>query len=407
MFMKKSLPILLAVVMLLTVCSGCGSTGTDLMTGVKGTYVAESEDMPEEGHVALTDFGLSVLRQCASDKSTLISPLSIALALGMTANGAAGETLTEMEQVLGLPLDTLNKYLKNLSKRQEEGIVHTANGIWLRDDVGFTPNQAFLQANADYYDAALRTTPFDESTIKEINKFVSDNTKDMIPKIIEEIPDSAILYLVNALSFECDWQYPYKGYQVGKGTFTTEAGEEQKAEYMYSTEYQYVENEDLTGFLRPYEGERYAFVALLPREGKTVAECLNNLTGKALRTLLLEAQQTRVETSIPQFEKEFTRELNNDLAQLGMGSAFEAGTADFSNMGTMENGTPLFIGRVIHKTHIAVTPQGTKAGAATMVEVDSGAAMPENEVCLSRPFIYLIVDTKTMTPMFMGTVMEV
>lgn len=403
--MKKILPILLVVVMLLTACSGGKST--NLMTGVKGTYVTESEDMPEEGHVALTDFGLSILKQCASDKSTLISPLSIALALGMTMNGAAGETLAEIEQVLGLPLDTLNKYLKNLSKRQEEEIVHTANGIWMKDDVGFTPNQDFLQANADYYDAALRTAPFDESTVKEINKFVSDNTKGMIPKIIEEIPDSAIMYLVNALSFECDWQYPYKGYQVGKGTFTTEMGEEQKVEYMYSTEYQYVENEDLTGFLRPYEGERYAFVALLPREGKMVEECLNNLTGKALRTLLLEAKQTRVETSIPQFEKEFARELNNDLIQMGMDSAFEAGVADFSNMGTMDSGDPLFIGRVIHKTHIAVTPQGTKAGAATMVEVETGAALPENEVYLNRPFIYLIVDTKTMTPMFMGTLMEV
>lgn len=72
--MKKFFLILLAMILLLTACSGCGSTGTDLMTGVKGTYVAESEDMPEEGHVALIDFGLSVLRQCASDKSTLISP---------------------------------------------------------------------------------------------------------------------------------------------------------------------------------------------------------------------------------------------------------------------------------------------------------------------------------------------
>lgn len=405
--MKKSLPILLAAVMLLTACSGGTSKGTNLMNGVKGTYVTESEDMPWEGHVALTDFGLSILKTCANDKSVLISPLSIALALGMTMNGAAGDTLAEMEQVLGLPQETLNKYLKSLSNRQEGEIVHTANGIWIRDDVGFTANQAFLQANADYYDAALRATPFDESTIKEINRFVSDNTKGMIPQIIEEIPEAAVMYLVNALSFECDWQYPYKGYQVGTGTFTTEAGEEQKAEFMYSTEYQYIENEDLTGFLRPYEGERYAFVALLPREGKTVAECLSTLTGEGLRTLLLEAQQTRVETSIPQFEKEYTRELNNDLTQLGMGSAFEAGVADFSNMGTMENGMPLYIGRVIHKTHIAVTPQGTKAGAATMVEVESGAAMPQNEVYLNRPFIYLIVDTKTMAPLFMGTMMEV
>ncbi len=407
--MKKVIPILMAALLSMTACAGQSSQSTDLMTGIKGTHVSEAEDMPWEGDAALTAFGLSLLRNCANDKSTLVSPLSVAMALGMTANGAAGETLTEMEQVLGLPVETLNKYLYALSAQlpaeKEQGI-HLANGIWLRDNVGFTPKKDFLQANADYYDAAVRLAPFDQSTIKDINRFVSDNTKGMIPEILDTIPDCAVLYLVNALSFESKWAHPYKGYQVGKGNFTTESGEKQKTTFFYSTEYQYMENDMLTGFLRPYEGGEYAFAALLPKEGKTVEECLSALTGESLYTLLKEAREENVETSIPQFEKEYSRELSGALTAMGMGSAFDPGLSDLSAMGTMEDGSQLCISRVLHKTHIALTAEGTKAGAATLVEVEAGAALPENEVYLNRPFIYLIVYTKTMTPLFMGTLME-
>lgn len=407
--MKKVIPILMAALLSMTACAGHGSQSKDLMIGIKGTHVSESEDMPWEGDAALTAFGLSLLQNCANDKSTLISPLSVAMALGMTANGAAGETLTEMEQVLGLPVETLNKYLYALSARlsaeKEQGI-HLANGIWLRDNAGFTPKKDFLQANADYYDAAVRTAPFDQSTIKDINRFVSDNTKGMIPEILDTIPDSAVLYLVNALSFESKWAHPYKGYQTGTGNFTTESGEKQKTTFFYSTEYQYMENDMLTGFLRPYEGGEYAFAALLPKEGKTVEECLSALTGEDLYTLLKEARQENVETSIPQFEKEYTQEISGALTAMGMGRAFDADLSDLSAMGTMADGSKLLISRILHKTHIALTAEGTKAGAATMVEVETGAALPQNEVYLNRPFIYLIVYTKTMAPLFMGTLME-
>lgn len=407
--MKKVILIFLAAMLLLTGCSDGTSRSKDLMVGVKGTYVSESEDMPWEGDVALTAFGLSLLQHCVKDKSVLISPLSVAMALGMTANGAAGNTLTEMEQVLGLPIETLNKYLCTLSGRlpakEGEG-VQLANGIWLREEGGFTPNQSFLQANADYYDAALRTAPFDRSTVRDINAFVSHNTRGMIPEILDEIPDSAMVYLVNALSFESKWAFPYKGYQVGEGDFTTESGEKQRTTFFYATEYQYMENDMLTGFLRPYEGNEYAFAALLPKEGMTVGECLSALTGESLHTLLKEARQENVVTSIPRFEKEYTRELSEALTAMGMGSAFDATLSDLSAMGTMADGSRLYISRILHKTHIALTAEGTKAGAATMVEVEAGAAMPQNEVYLNRPFLYLIVYTRTMTPVFMGTLME-
>ena len=104
--MEKIITMLLACIVLLTGCTSVSmSSGTDLMTGVQGQYTSANGDITEEGDLALTALGLMLLQKCAGEKSTLISPLSIAMALGMTANGAREGTLAGMEQVLGLPIE--------------------------------------------------------------------------------------------------------------------------------------------------------------------------------------------------------------------------------------------------------------------------------------------------------------
>lgn len=110
--MEKIIAMLLACIVLLTGYTSVSmSFGTDLMTGMQGQYIPANGDITEEGDLALTALGLMLLQKCAGEKSTLISPLSIAMALGMTANGAREDTLAGMDQVLGLPIEKLNRFL--------------------------------------------------------------------------------------------------------------------------------------------------------------------------------------------------------------------------------------------------------------------------------------------------------
>ncbi len=94
---------------------------------------------------------------------------------------------------------------------------------------------------------------------------------------------------------------------------------------------------------------------------------------------------------------------------MGMPKAFDSNSADFEALGTSDAGN-VFINRVIHKTFISVAEQGTKAGAATLVEMTDGCALVEDEpkeVILNRPFVYMLVDCETWTPFFIGTLMHV
>lgn len=410
--MRKGLALLLAL--LLLALSGCGGMqAEDLTEDMAARQPVQKEVLPvSRGTVA--GFGVRLAQHSLeAGENTLVSPLSVLCALAMTANGAREETLAQMESVLGMEVEELNTWLHAyLESLPEEKTckLSLANSIWFTEDESFTVEQDFLQTVAGYYGAGVYQAPFDDSTCRDINNWVKEHTDDMIPSILDEISENAVMYLVNALAFDAQWQEIYQESQVREGVFTTEDGRQQEAELMYATEYAYLEDENAAGFLKYYDGQTYAFAALLPDEGISVEEYVASLTGERLHALLAEPQQKEVRTGIPKFEAEYSAELSEVLMEMGMTDAFSMRDADFSGLGSSTEGN-IVISRVLHKTHVAVDEKGTKAGAATAVEMKTeSAAEPMEEpkqVILDRPFVYLLIDCEQAVPLFIGTVMEV
>ena len=382
----------------------------------KGVEDSKEVHTPAEykNQYPISGFGVKLLQQtlesAEADENVLVSPLSVLLALYMTANGADGTTKEQMLDVLG---DNLNDYLKAYQESLSQGTdykLHIANGIWFREEEFLKVQEDFLRANQQYFNAALYTAPFNDITCKEINNWVKENTDGMIEGILDEISSDAVLYLINALSFDAKWQKPYNEHSVREDSvFTKEDGTRQKATLMYSEESAYMEDESATGFLKYYKGRKYAFVALLPREGVTVAEYVEGLNEEDLQKLFANAKQTTVNAAIPKFETEYDILLNDVLTQMGIKDAFSFADADFSKMATSERGN-IYISRVLHKTFISVDESGTRAGAVTAVGMpDSCALMPGEvyNVYLDRPFVYMLIDCETNQPFFIGTMMDV
>ena len=381
----------------------------DLMDGVKPTAANAAPTNPTaDQQAANIDFALCLFRASnESGRNTLISPLSVSIALSMTANGAKGETLAQMEQTLGMSLEELNAYYLAYRKALENNeTLRMANSIWFTSRDHFTVNRDFLQTNADYYGVGAFQAPFDETTVKDINNWVKEHTNGMIPEILDEIPADAVMYLVNALAFEAKWEEEYEKSAIRSGSFTCANGTERSVEYLWSNESKYLETEQATGFLKSYKGGRYAFAALLPQEGVSPAELLNGLSGESLYALLSEPQTEDVEVALPKFEASYDTKLSGVLKDMGMALAFDGERADFSGLGTSTGGN-ISIGRVLHKTYLSVDETGTKAAAATVVEMkDEAIAEPGKQVILDRPFVYMIVDTETNLPLFIGTMLD-
>ena len=386
-----------------------GQSGSvDLMSAVVPNR-GEAAPLDREAAAAAADFALRLFRAGnVSDKNVLLSPLSVLCALAMTANGAKEETLRQMEATLGLDRDSLNAFVRSyLDALGKDGALKLANAIWFTSHQRFTVNQEFLQTNADYYGAEIYQAPFDDTTLADINNWVKAKTDDMIPRILDKSSPSAVMYLVNALAFEAKWEEPYESYSVQDGEFTLENGTKRDVKLMYSTEQFYLEDKNAVGFLKRYEGGRYAFAALLPREGLSVDEYLKNLDGEALAKLLAEPQAETVYAALPKFETDYGTELSGVLAGMGMELAFDDELANFSGLGHSEAGN-ISISRVIHKTYIDVNETGTKAAAATVVEMTDGAMFIEDpkEVYLDRPFVYMLIDCETNLPFFLGVMRD-
>ena len=383
-----------------------------LMEGISPNSVNALDSLGEYNR-AVTDFAVRLFKASVEDgKNTLISPLSVLCALAMTANGAENETLEEMEAVSGMSKDELNLYLYSYMKKlptADEYKLSLANSIWFTEDERFTASNSFLQTNADYYGADIYKAPFNEKTCKEINKWVRQKTDSMIPEILDEIPTDAVMYLINALAFEAEWQKIYEKAQVSDGKFTKEDGTKQTGVFMYGTEGTYLEDEKASGFVKYYKGGKYAFVAMLPDEGVSVAEYVASLDGERLNAMLVNPGYTTVSTAIPKFETEYSVEMDEVLKTMGMPSAFDADYADFTALGTSTRGN-IYISRVLHKAYISVGEKGTKAGAATVVEMadEAGMEMLEpKEIYLDRPFVYMLIDTENKIPFFIGTMTDI
>lgn len=389
--------------------SGNTVQADDLMEGIVANKVESVDLAPNNENV--TDFALRIFQASAEDgKNTLISPLSVLCALSMTANGADGETLAQMESVLGMSVDELNKYIYsyiNSRPQSEQYKLSIANSIWFKDTDEFVPNRGFLQTNADYYGAEIYKTPFDSSALKDINNWVDNETDGMIPEILDEISDEAIMYLINALAFEAEWEDVYAENQIREGIFTLEDGTKQNAELMHSVENKYIESDNAKGMVKYYKNRKYAFVALLPDEGISISDYVASLNGKKLNDMLTNIKNGRVFASVPKFETDYGVDLKDALVSMGMPYAFDEHEADFTSLGSVADGN-IFIGRVLHKTFMSVDEKGTSAGAATVVEtLRTTGAEKTVEIYLDRPFVYMLIDCATNTPFFIGTMMNV
>ena len=411
---------ILAVLSMVLVCAmavnltGCATKvqAADLMEGVKANTVtgkaADDAFAKSQMRLAVDLFQSSV--QASEDENVLISPLSIQLALAMTANGADGDTKTEMEALLGgeISLEDLNEYLYAYVHdlpSAEKYKLQIANSVWFRDDEGrLQVEKDFLQKNADYYGAQAYKAAFDDQTLKDINNWVKGHTDGMIDSILDQIDDDAVMYLINALVFDAEWQHVYDKSDVYKGKFTNIDGTEKQVDMMHSEETVYLQDENATGFMKPYSGSKYSFAALLPNKGVDIYEYIAGLTGEELMKTLNTPQLGMVMATLPKFSYEYELTMNDVLKDLGMPTAFNETKADFSKLGESSRGN-IFIGEVLHKTFISVDELGTKAGAVTKVEMnDESAPMSEWVVNLNRPFVYMIIDneTKLPVPVFIG-----
>ncbi len=336
-----------------------------------------------------------------------ISPLSVSFALGMTSNGAAGQTLTAFQNTLnfaGLTQTQVNNYyntlVTNLPQLDPNTTVDIANSIWYRQ--GFSVQPLFMQTNTNYFHAQVQALDFSSpSAVSTINNWVSSNTKGFIPSIINQIPGDAEMYLVNAIYFKSSWKESFDPANTKPQAFYLADNSQVQTSFMTGTiDFNYYTDAGVNIYELPYSNNKYSMVIVLPVGGATVAQAATNLTPAQWQTWMTGLKPTNSVLTLPKFKFSFGANLNSALTDLGLGVAF----SDDANFSLINPASSLKISQVLHKAFVETDESGTTAAAATSVGIISSIAFQPFTTTINHPFIFAIREVSSGLVLFVGTV---
>ncbi len=385
---------------------GCGD---DTATGPIEALPRELSLAERDIIAAGNSFGLELFRRtyaAETHDNVFLSPLSASMALGMTMNGAVGETWDGMREGLafgGLSQDEVNAayrdlmdLLRGLDPAVEFGI---GNSIWIRQ--GFPVLQSFKDVVARYFDAEARELDFDDpASLDVINGWISDATHGLIEEGIDEISPTDLLFLINAIYFNGRWTEAFDPDDTEPAVFRRDDGSSVVVDMMHRRgAIRQAWSERYVAAELPYGGGAYGMVVVLPHPHVTldqVVQAMDDAGWRDLTARLDTAVADELVMEMPRFTTRYDTYLNDVLQAMGMDAAFGV-DADFRNL-TPEG---VCIQYVRQKTFVEVDEAGTKAAAVTVVDVGRTSIA---SMIVDRPFLFAIRERFSGTILFIGTI---
>jgi serine protease inhibitor len=365
---------------------------------------------------ANNQFGFDLFNQLKlqeKDKNIFFSPLSVAFALAMTYNGAAGVTKEEMERVLklsGMTRTEINEMsaalMKSLRSSDPKIELAIANSLWARKGVQF--KEDFLARNRQFFGAEIATLDFADPQAKTtINNWVSKNTQGKIPSIIDQIDSQMVMYLINAIYFKGLWANKFDKARTKNEPFYLSSGSQKQMPMMsQSGDYRYYRGDKFQAVSLPYGKGGTSLYLFLPDKGSSLDDLLKSFSHDKCEQWMKGFRSTPGDVKIPRFKMEYESKLNDMLKALGMETAFSENRADFSGMRDRRD---VYISEVKHKAVVEVNEEGTEAAAATSVGIRTTSMRPPQErftFIADHPFLMIIRDESTGALLFMGTVAD-
>ena len=415
--MKRTICVFIAALLLLCGCTSRTGPSADLAPRQTEAVSPTEEPAPVP---SITDLGITgydsfcdvlTAKLIDGSRNSNLSPISVYLALAMTADGARGDTQTAMLKLLGCEsIEELrgvcSEMLSELSIDTEDSTLALADSIWMADRNGtLTFNSEYLAALADTYRAEASAVDFNKAeTGKQIADWIREHTHGKI-KISEDamqFDPETIAVLINTIYLKDAWRDEFYEGATEAGPFSGPEGE-LTVDYMKRTDngVTIVQGDGFMRYSLPLQRVgRMTFI--LPDEGMAFSDMLGS--PERIHALTHGGQEIRanVNVKLPKFKFQDRLDLNDTLKALGIGIAF-SGSADFSGMGNFD----AKISRVLQESFIGVDEKGVEAAAYTMVVMDEGAMMPEDlpeiDFFLTRPFLY-VIEANDGTVLFIGSV---
>ncbi len=374
-------------------------------------------DAPTEIVISDMAFADELNAQMPSDENYMFSPLSIKTALALVANGADGETESEILSAVEIKnIDDFNALSKDFTEKYSQTDILSlsmANSVWINKDKTTQKfSGEFEQIASEYYGATAKSVS-GKNAAHEINSWVSDKTDGRIPQVLHSGDDFWAM-LVNAIYFKGAWQDEFNEDATKADKFISADGASSQIDFMNKTEWiNYTQTKSAEIIELPYKNRADKFDEKGEYLGSDVFDDIdvsmyviaaeNDINPAAELEAAIEGgsfERRYIKLSLPKFKIEYEASLNEMLMNMGIVSAFSENGAQFEKM--FDNGNMAFTG-VRHKTFITVDEKGTEAAAVTAIGMAGSALPPEPyEIKFNKPFYFVIRDNAGEEILFMG-----
>lgn len=367
-------------------------------------------DLTGEMTQSLLDAGFNLFQSSIQkEENSLLAPYTTLTALGMLENGAASETLDEIQSFLGgYSLSEINSAFAALNKKFSGYTSLTCtskNSIWLKRFETLIPKDYFLKVNATYYGADLFVADFSkDNTVNKINEWLKEATMGNVVSPIKSIEDATSIYLLSSLNFKADWLKPYESSDVLGGEFKLTNGEKQSVKYLYSKE-NYLEGDKAEGFIKSYVDNKCSFVAIRPTDGTSIYDYVKSLDSESFKKVIHSKSTQKAIVAFPKFTYESDVDLSMSLKALGIETPFDEENADFSKVFDEEK--KLYLSQVLQRNYIQIDEKGTSSAATNTSQVNAVTAIEEGtekSIIFNSPFLYAVIDNETKLPLLIGIV---
>lgn len=341
------------------------------------------------------------------------SPMSLSMALSMTANGASGEALSEILETIGFEakdmkdVNTFNsRIVKDLCAVDRTTKISLANSIWI--DNSFDVKPGFISDNRNEYGAEIFNENLGSSaTMKKINSWCKDKTNGMIPNFLDKpLDNNCMIALLNALFFNGIWTTPFDESKTEKGNFYNN-GETLIQTSMMQTEFKCRAAHDSEGanwVSLAYGNGAYHMIIIQPDHIRPncVKEYFSNISDDDFEEMLSGLIETKMKLKMPKFDFESRIDLKEILMELGIKKMFD-GSGDFSKISDTS-----LIFKAMQKTKVTVNEAGTKAAAVTIIDGEVTSPGPvhleKGTLTIDHPFAFFIREVSTGAIIFTGCV---
>ncbi len=359
-----------------------------------------------------TDFAFSFFNKIQAtqpaQENVFVSPLSVHMALGMLLNGAEGETATQIKEALkaeGISQADLNEayqaLLNGLPEADPKVELGLANSVWYRNT--FQVQDNFLNVLRQSFDARVEGLDFTSPTAKDkINTWASEQTNGKIKKVIDQIQEQDVLFLLNALYFKGDWKYQFDPEKTSDAPFYLANGQTKTVKMMRIKEkFKSAIKDNYAAVQLPYANGQYNLTLLIPAQETGVNELIQGFTAQNWNDLQSTMKEAQVTVGLPRFTLDYEIKLNDVLKAMGMTRAF----TDDAQLDKINPNEPLYVSLVKQNTYLGIDEKGTEAAAVTTVGVGVTSVGPDPYIC-DHPFVLLISEKTSNTVLFMGRIMN-